>query len=213
MDGGAGEVLRAFFVAVHRGRPLVEAGAVLVVAQDLQIAQATLLQGRAQVVAHELGHLVGRVQHALPVVAVAVRLVFRGEAPKRNAMGLARLRVLDKELRPRGLHLLEEASAHPILVVLHPRRRGPGGGNDVEAILGDVLRHVDHREQEFEVLLNAEVLEVHVTFHRRVAVVEAREVARIHVRPREGVVGPVLREVRLHDLVALRVTQLVDEVG
>ena len=164
-------------------------------------------------VPHEFGHLIGRVEHALPVVAVAVRFVLHGEAPQGNTLRFASLGVLDEELRPRRLHLRQKPPADPVAVVLHPRRGGPRGGDDLEAVLGDGLGRLDHREQELAVLLHGEVVQRQVAFHGGRAVVEAREIARVHVRSSEAVVGARLGEVGLEDALALFRTHLVDEVG
>ena len=102
------EVFRAGRIPVHRSRPLVQACAVLVVAENVQVSQAIGLECWAQMILNEFRHLVRRVEHTFPVVAVAVGFILHRKAPQRDVIFLAFLGILNEELRPRRLHFLQQ---------------------------------------------------------------------------------------------------------
>ena len=154
-------------------------------------------------VGDEHPHLLGVEVQALPVAAVAQRLVLRGDPPHRDPLRLIRLQVAHDVGREGRVVLGLQLAAVPPVVVLHPRRRRPRRGQHLEARALHLLRVLDHGQQVVAVRLDGEVLEGHVIGDRRVAVVLDREVAACDVRPRQGVVRALRREVRPQHLVAL----------
>ena len=160
---------------------------------------------------HEFCHLLRRVEHAFPIVSIAMRLVFDGKAPNRKAFFCIRLCVLDKKLRPRWLHFWAQMPANPSIVVLHPRRRCPRRGDDVKAIFRDRLCRLHHGDEKFPVRIDAKMLQIHIPFHRRIAVVKPREIARIHVRSSQRITCAIFVEISLQDPLALRRAHLMNQ--
>ena len=185
MDCGAVEILRAFCIAVHDRNPLIQSLPVLVIAQHIQVSQAIFLQGRAQMQLHKFRHLLRRVEHALPIVSISMRLIFDRKAPNRKPLGFIRIGVLDKKLGPCWLHFWAQMPSNPGVIVLHPRRSGPRRGDDAKAIFRNFLCSLHHGDEKFPIRLNAEMLQIHIPFHWRITVLKPREITRVHVRSRQ----------------------------
>ncbi len=129
---------------------------VLVVDQDLCV-DTFLCESRPEVVLDEARHLFGREYHALPLLRVAERLVQCRHRPDRYARPLVLLDVPAEEVGPRIVILGQERSSVPVVVVLHPGGRRPGGGDypEIRPFHGRGIQY--QRDEVFPVLLYAEI--------------------------------------------------------
>jgi hypothetical protein len=148
------------------------------------------VQRRPKVIAHEIALFLGAVQAGVPALA-RLGLVLHRYAPDRHALGRIGLDETHEALCPGGAALRPEASAvvHAA-AVLHPGRRAPGRGQQLEfaaAGLRHALGGLDHRQQRLAVALDAEALERVVVRLFDMRVVAQREVAAVHVHAAQAV--------------------------
>ncbi len=153
----------------------------------LHVAQAGRVQGRAQVVAHEVAFLFGAVDAAVPTLH-GLGFVLHRHAPHRHAFGLVSADEAHKTLRPGGGVLRQQLAALGHLpVALHPRRWAPGRHQQLQRLAGHALRGADHRQQRLPVAVDVEVRQRHIARHLGVGVVAQAEVAAVHVHAAQRV--------------------------
>ena len=212
MHRGAPGVLRRLRIAEDDVDPLLHVVTVLVVDEDLRV-YAVLLEAWPEVVLQELRHRGRREDHALPLAAVAQRLVLDGHAPDVYALLSVRADVLREITRPGRIELGLQRAVVPGVVVLHPRRGRPRRGDDPKPGLGDRHRVPDQGDDVVQVVLDREVLELGVARNLGVRVVAQREVRAVDVSAGQRVVRPARAEVGRDDLLPLLVGELAEHVG
>ena len=208
VEAGAPHIARGGGIRVHRVRPLDHQVTVVVPDHDLHSPEAGGLEFRSQVVAHEVTLFLGRVQARIPALR-GQRFVLHRHAPDRHAFRLVRLDEADVAARPRARAIRAQLAAvvHPARG-LHPRRRAPRRGEQLERRARHALRRADERQQCLPVAFDAEARQRQVVRGFDVGVVAEREVAAAHVHPAQRVaVSARGIEAGLEHLLAVRFAQ------
>mmetsp|Transcript_67305 Transcript_67305/g.217291 ORF Transcript_67305/g.217291 Transcript_67305/m.217291 type:complete len:264 (+) Transcript_67305:727-1518(+) len=189
MEAQAPDVPGGVFVGVDRLRPHEHLVAVVVPDDELEV-QAALLQRRPQVVAHEVALLLGAVLAALPP-HLAPGLVLHREAPQGQPGRFDLSGEAHVVARPRLPAVLPELAAVAHRAgLLHPGRRTPRAGDELQGLLRRVHRPADHRQDRPLVVLQGEAGELEVVRLVAAGPVAPGEVAGGRVQAAHGVAQP-----------------------
>mmetsp|Transcript_48799 Transcript_48799/g.152649 ORF Transcript_48799/g.152649 Transcript_48799/m.152649 type:complete len:549 (+) Transcript_48799:73-1719(+) len=213
VEGYSPDILGSHSIGVDDARPSEHVVAVVVPHQELDV-HAAALQGRAEVVAHEVALLLGREEAALPA-HWCVGLVLHGHRPHGQAATVQLPRKLHVVPRPHLAVLrLEDTASHHAAGVLHPRWWTPRARHDLQQLARGRVRAVDEGDDGPPISCYGEAMQLLVASLWTARPVTPREVAGVDVRAAHPVAEPNVRaEVGLDHLLLSLATQLQQELG
>eukprot|EP01137_Pigoraptor_chileana_P000265 Opistho-2@36166 len=187
VEAAAPDVTGGFGVRVDDAGPLHHQVAVVVPDDDLDVAQSGARQGRPEVIAHEVALLLRRVDAGVPALH-GHGLVLHRHAPDRHPLGRIGLDEAHIAAGPGlGEHRQQPAAAVHLPIALHPGRRTPGRGQQLQRSARHLLGRLDHGQQGLAVAVDIEMRQRHVAGHLGMGIVAQREIAAVHVHAAETV--------------------------